>query len=82
MTDFFLKEESFNKLKQFDSKPANKRTQADVDQFNNAVNNMNAAGDFFNKVNNELNKHRNKLVNDWENAVKKYMDNYMLRQQR
>ena len=33
MTDFFLKEENFTKLKkQFDSKPGSKRTQQDIDQ--------------------------------------------------
>jgi hypothetical protein len=83
MTDFFLKEESFAKLKkQFDSKPAAKRTQQDVDQFNKAVNDINAAGDVFNNTNNALNKQRTSGLNAWNSAVKRYMDNYIPTQQR
>jgi hypothetical protein len=75
LTDFFLKEESFTKLKkQFDSKPGSKRTQQDVDQFNKGVNDINAASDKFNATNKELNKERNANLNGWNNAVKKYLD--------
>lgn len=83
MTDLFLKEENFNKIKkQFDATPSSKRTQKDVDQYNNMVNEMNAASTAYNAVNNELNKQRAKSLNEWNNAVKKYMDNYMPTQQR
>src|SRR4030095_11107535 len=44
ITDFFLKEENFAKLKkQFETKPASKRTQQDIDLYNNGVNDINAA---------------------------------------
>lgn len=82
-TDFFLKEESFAKLKkQFDSKPASKRTQQDVDQFNKGVNDINAAGSAYNAVNNDLNKQRSKTLDGWNNAVKKYLDEYIPMQRR
>jgi ribosomal 50S subunit-associated protein YjgA (DUF615 family) len=78
MTDFFLKEENFTKLKkQFDSKPGSKRTQQDVDQFNKAVNDINSASNNFNAVNNELNKQRSKSLDGWNNAVKKYLDEHV-----
>lgn len=78
MTDFFLKEENFAKLKkQFDSKPGSKRTQQDIDQFNKAVNDINTASDKFNAVNNELNKQRSKSLDGWNNAVKKYLDEHV-----
>jgi hypothetical protein len=78
ITDFFLKEENFAKLKkQFETKPASKRTQQDVDQFNKGVNDINAAVNNYNATNNEMNKQRNNAVNDWDKAVKKYMDNYI-----
>ena len=83
LTDFFLKQENFLKLKkQFDSKPASKRTQQDVDQFNKAVNEINAASDAYNSRNNDLNKQRTVNLNGWNNAVKKFMDTYIPIQQR
>ncbi|MEO8403871.1 MAG: hypothetical protein ABI480_04735 [Chitinophagaceae bacterium] len=77
-TDFYLKEENFGKLKkQFDAKSGSKRTQADVDEFNKAVKDINDAGNAFNATNADLNKQRTAVNNDWEKAVKKYMDSYM-----
>ena len=82
-TDFFLKEESFTKLKkQFDSKPSSKRTQQDIDQFNKAVDEVNSASNAFNAMNNELNKQRNNNLNGWNNGVKKYLDAYIPTQRR
>jgi hypothetical protein len=83
MTDFFLKDESFAKLKkQFDARSGSKRTQQDVDQFNKGVTDINAAANNFNTVNAELNKQRTGTMNDWDKAVKRYMDNYIPVQQR
>ena len=83
MTDFFLKEENFAKLKkQFDAKSGSKRTQQDIDQFNKAVNDINDASNAFNAVNNDLNKQRNNTLNGWNNAVKKFMDEYIPTQKR
>jgi sugar-specific transcriptional regulator TrmB len=78
LSDFYLKEENFNKLKkQFDAKPSSRRTQQDVDQYNKAVNDLNAAMNDFNKTNNELNKERTSVINNWEKLYKKYMDTYI-----
>jgi hypothetical protein len=79
MTDFFLKEEKFSKLKkQFDSK--GKKTQADIDQYNQAVKETNAAMDDYNKINKDLNKDRSSYLDKWNKAYKNYMDDYMPRQ--
>jgi predicted class III extradiol MEMO1 family dioxygenase len=79
MSDFFLKEENFAKLKkQFDSR--SERTQQDIDQYNKAVNETNAAMQDFNKTNNELNKARSSVLDRWNKAYKEYMDNYMPKQ--
>ena len=79
LSDFFLKEESFAKLKkQFDSKA--QRTQQDADKYNKAVNETNAAMVDFNKANSELNKARSSVMDKWNKAYKKYMDEYMPRQ--
>ncbi|MGQ0738717.1 MAG: LIC11966 family surface protein [Bacteroidota bacterium] len=82
-SDFLLKQESFEKIKKkFESTPSGKRTQKDIDEFNNAVNDINAAGDNYNKVNNELNKKRGSLLDGWNNAVKKFMDTYIPQQRK
>lgn len=78
ITDFVLKEDNFNKTKKaFESKPASKRTQADIDAYNKAVNDFNGAVNSYNKVNKQLNKDRDKALNDWNDTVKKYLDEYM-----
>ncbi len=83
ITDFYLKEENFAKLKkQFDAKQGSKRTQQDIDQFNKGVNDINTAVNTFNAYNNDLNKQRNNNLNGWNSAVKKYMDEYIPTQKR
>ena len=52
VTDFMLATENFNKTKKtFEAIPASKRTQADVDNFNKGVNDINAGAKNFNKTN-------------------------------
>lgn len=78
ISDFFLKQENFTKAKKlFDSKPAAKRTQQDVDQFNKAVNDINDAVNKYNALNTDLNKQRQKMLDNWNNTVKHYMDTYI-----
>lgn len=77
LSDFFLKEENFTKLKKaFDAK-GSRRTQQEVDQYNKEVNDLNDAMKEFNKTNNDMNKARTTAINNWEKAYKKYMDDYM-----
>jgi hypothetical protein len=83
ISDYFLKEEEFNKIKkQFESKPAGKRTQQDIDQYNKAVNDINDALNKFNSTMNELNKQGNSALNDWNKTYNKYMAEHMPRQQK
>lgn len=83
ITDFYLKQEEFEKIKkQFDSKPAGKRTQQDVDQYNKAVNDVNAVLNKFNSTMTELNKQGNAALNDWNKTYSKYMDEHMPKQQK
>jgi len=78
ITDFFLKDEAFTKLKKnFESKPAAKRTQQDIDQYNKGVNEINTAVNEFNSANKQLNKERQSAVNNWNNTVKNFLDEYM-----
>lgn len=78
LSDFFLKEENFAKLKKkFEATPSSRRTQQDIDQFNKEVNTVNEAMEQLNQTNNELNKSRATAMNNWEKVYKKYMDTYM-----
>lgn len=78
ITDFVLKEENFTKAKKaFDSKPAAKRTKTEIDDYNKAVNDFNEAVNNYNKVNKQTNKDREKVLDNWNNSVKKYLDDYM-----
>jgi len=77
-TDFLMKEDNFNKMKKnFDTKPASKRSKQDIDDYNKAVSDMNAAVNEYNATNKEINKARQTAVDRWNNAVKEYLDNYM-----
>ncbi|HEV7781064.1 MAG TPA: hypothetical protein VGO58_07340 [Chitinophagaceae bacterium] len=83
ITDYFLKEEEFNKIKKkFDATPPGKRTQQEVDQYNNAVNDINTVLNKFNSTMTDLNKQGNSALNDWNKTYNKYMDEHMPRQQR
>jgi hypothetical protein len=78
ITDFLLKEENLGKLKKnFDTRPPAKRTPADIEAYNNAVKDFNAAVNQFNKTNQAINKDRQSAINNWNDAVRKYLDNYM-----
>ena len=78
MTEYVLKQESFQKLqKTFNGKSASQRTQADIDNYNKAVNEINQAGKDYNNINNETNKKRSGVLDNWNTVVKKYWDNHM-----
>lgn len=78
MTEYILKQENFQKLqKSFNGKSASQRTQADIDNYNKAVNEINQAGKDYNSTNNETNKKRSDMLDNWNNVVKKYWDNHM-----
>lgn len=83
LTDFLMLQDKFAKEKKlFDSKPASKRTQQDIDQYNKSINDINAASNNFNKTNNDLNKKRSAMLDNWNKSVKKYMDTYIPVQRR
>jgi hypothetical protein len=78
MTEFILKQESFEKLKKtFNSKSSSQRSQTDIDNYNKAVSDINQAGNDYNRINNETNKKRSDMLDTWNNVVKKYWDNHM-----
>lgn len=78
ISNFVLANDNFNKLKKtFEVMPASKRTQGDIDNYNKAVNDINKASNAYNKANNDINKQRNDMLNNWNRAVKDFLDGQM-----
>lgn len=78
VSNFYVKKENFEKIKAgFDAKPANKRTQVDVDNYNNAVQEYNAASQEYNKMNQELNNRRGQLLQAWNQTADKFTDRHV-----
>jgi hypothetical protein len=78
LSDYILKSDEFTRIKKaFDSKPVSKRTQADIDVYNKAVNDLNSAIASSNKVVNDTNVSRKKVMDNWENARKKFMETHV-----
>jgi hypothetical protein len=74
LTDFYLKEENFDKIKKSLEAKGNNRTKEDVDQYNKAVRDINASANNFNQLNQDLNKRRQEVVDDWEKSEKEFRD--------
>ncbi|MDJ1504863.1 LIC11966 family surface protein [Xanthocytophaga agilis] len=75
MTDFYLKEENFDKIrKAFEAKREKERTKDDVAQYNKAVQDMNKGINDFNSATTQLNNGRKKAIEGWNNASSKFLD--------
>lgn len=76
--DFLVKQAEFDKIrKAFEAKPAAKRTQADVDNYNKAVNDINQVLTTSNKSLEAINNGRNKVLDNWESTVKRFMEHHV-----
>jgi len=74
LVDFYMKKEKFDKLKTQMDKKGQSSSKQEVDEYNAAINDYNKAGAEFNKVNEELNKKRASNLDNWNNAVSKFLD--------
>jgi hypothetical protein len=74
LTDFYLKEENFDKIKKSLEAKGNNKTKEDVDQYNKAVRDINYSVNNFNQLNQELNKRRQEVAQNWEKAEKTFRD--------
>ncbi|HEX6890676.1 MAG TPA: hypothetical protein VF141_08285 [Chryseolinea sp.] len=78
LSDYLIKLEEFEKTKKaFEAIPASRRTQADVDAFNKSVREVNEVVTQSNKLSQELNSSRSKVLDNWEAARKKFMDHHI-----
>jgi hypothetical protein len=78
MSDYLIKYDEFIKIKKsFDNKPSSSRTQSDVDAYNKAVNDINKDLKSFNKNSEDLFNGRNKILANWEQTRKSFMDQHI-----
>lgn len=75
ITDFFLKEEAFDKIKKnFESNKSAKNDPSEIDKYNKAVSEVNQASKQYNQTNQQLDDKRKRIYDNWNNAVTTYMD--------
>jgi hypothetical protein len=76
MTDMLLKQENFDKMKtSFDAK--GKKTKEDVDTYNKAVNELNAAVKVYNVSNEKSNNSSTQAAQMWNDTEKSFLDAHM-----
>ncbi len=75
ISEFYLTKERFETIKkEFDKKSS--PSKEEIDGFNKAVKEINAASQAYNNTNQSLNKERNDLLNDWNKAVNTFFDEH------
>lgn len=78
MTDYFTAKEKFEKIKaEFDRIKPDKRTQQNIDVYNNAAREMNAASAKYNKVGDELNESGKKSIDNWNKKSDAFLDTHI-----
>lgn len=78
LNDYLLKNDEFDKIKKaFDAKPASKRTQADIDLYNKAVNDINAALTSSNKLLTAMNTGRDNVIGHWNQTRERFMQSHV-----
>jgi hypothetical protein len=76
LTDFFLKQEDFEKIKK-SMEAKSEHTKQDVDSYNKSVKDINTATNNFNQVNNNTNNNRKQVIDNWNAAEKSFADDHM-----
>ena len=75
ITNYFIKAENFATIKKsFDQKKEKERTKEDVDQYNGAVNESNAAAQKYNETNADISTSKTKVTENWNKTVEKFID--------
>ena len=78
ITNYFLAAENFKTIKaSFEQKKEKDRTQEDVDQYNKAVNESNAAGQKYNETNEWINNNKSAKIENWNNTVFNFTDKHV-----
>ena len=77
VTSFYLQEENFNKAKKaFDTSNPSDREKEDIDAYNKAINDMNAAAANYNKLNATLDASRKKAIDTYNKTAQAFLDKH------
>lgn len=77
-TDYLMKTEAFGQIKKsFESNPSAKSDKNEIDKYNKAVNEMNAAVNTSNQNNDYLNQTRKDVYDNWNSTQKSFMDTHV-----
>lgn len=77
-TELFTQEENFNRIKkQFDADKSMQNDKAAIKKYNDAVASMNKAVNTSNKTNEYLNNARKETYDNWNNAIKAFLDKHV-----
>lgn len=74
LIDFYLKKEKFDKMKTAMGTKGKNPSPSETTEYNTAVNEFNKASNNFNTVNNDLNNKRASNLENWNNAVARFLD--------
>jgi hypothetical protein len=77
ITDFFLKQENFEKIKKTMESKGNSRTKEDVEAYNKTVEEINKASAAYNQVNEKIYNENVAAVNNWNETDKNFSDVHM-----
>ncbi|NBP67600.1 MAG: hypothetical protein EBR30_10330 [Cytophagia bacterium] len=76
--DFQLKKENFDKVRtSFEAIKENQRTQKDIDTYNKALQEYNQAVPKINTINEQFNKRRNELLNNFERIRSQFLSKHV-----
>lgn len=77
ISDFFLTKERFETLKKEMDKKGDNRKKEDVDAYNKAVNEINAASDKYSQTNKQLFEMRQEAINNWNDGANDFFDTHI-----
>jgi hypothetical protein len=75
VSDFLVKSDNFEKLKKTMNSGGN-HSKEDVDNYNKAVHDINAAVGSYNKLNKDDNVERNKVIDEWNNGAQGFLSKH------
>lgn len=77
IVDYYIKKDNFEKVKTaVEAKSQKKRTQQDIDQYNQSMKEFNESVVVFNKVINDTNSERSSMLKLWNKKVDKFFDKH------
>lgn len=74
-SDHLLASDKFETIKkEFEKKSS--PTEKEIEAYNNAVNEVNASGDAYNRMSRDMNKSREQALNQWQKTVNEFFDRH------